>query len=64
MQREFLIFKELAQETHTEARFVEKIVKDHLIMTRTFEQRILVEEDKFINRDGVYMVFDGECGIY
>jgi hypothetical protein len=33
-------------------------------MTRTFEQRVLIEEDKFVNKDGVYMVFDGQCGIY
>lgn len=33
-------------------------------MVRTFEQRSLIEEGQFINRDGIYMVFEGFCGIY
>ena len=37
LQTEFLIFRELARETHNEAKFVEKIAKNHLVMVRTFE---------------------------
>ena len=33
-------------------------------MVRTFEQKNLIEEGKFINTDGVYMVFEGFCGFY
>ena len=35
-----------------------------MTMVRTFEQKNLIEEDQFINKDGVYMVFEGFCGIY
>lgn len=36
----------------------------HLTMVRTFEQRNLIEEGKFINKQGIYMVFEDFCGIY
>lgn len=64
LEREFPFFKELSRETADEAKFVSKIAKDHLTMVRTFEQRSLIEEGEFINKDGIYMVFDGFCGIY
>ena len=64
LEREFPFFKELSRETADEAKFVSKIAKDHLTMIRTFEQRSLIEEGQFINREGIYMVFDGFCGIY
>ena len=62
--REFPFFKELSRETPDEAKFVSKIAKDHMTMVRTFEQKSLIEEGKFVNKEGVYMVFDGFCGIY
>jgi len=43
---------------------VKKIAREHLTMVRTFEQRSLIEEGEFINREGIYMVFEGFCGIY
>ena len=64
LEREFPFFKELSRETADEAQFVHKIAKYHLTMIRTFEQRSLIEEGQFVNRDGIYMVFDGFCGIY
>lgn len=33
-------------------------------MVRTFEQRNLIEEGKFTNTEGVFLVFEGFCGIY
>ena len=40
------------------------LVAKHLRMVRTFEQKNLTEQGKFVNTDGVYMVFDGFCGVY
>ena len=42
--REFVFFKELATETPDEAKYVEKIARDHLSMVRTFEQKNLIQE--------------------
>ena len=33
-------------------------------MVRTFEQRDLITEGQFTNTDGIYLVFEGFCGIY
>jgi len=54
----------VARETPDEAQALTKIAKDHLSMVRTFEQRNLIEEGKFTNKDGVFIVFEGFCGIY
>ena len=43
---------------------LEKICKNHLSMVRTFEQRSLIEEGKFVNKTGIYMVFEDFCGFY
>ena len=64
LTREFNLFKDLDRDTPSEAKIVYKIAKDHLTMVRTFEQKSLIEEGKFVNEEGVYMVFDGFCGIY
>ena len=33
-------------------------------MVRTFEQKDLLTEGQFTNTTGVYLVFEGFCGIY
>ena len=59
-----MFFKDLATDTPDEARFVEKLAQDHVSMVRTFEQKNLIEEGEFINKEGIYVVFEGFCGIY
>jgi len=43
---------------------LEKIVAGHLHYYRPFEMKPIVKEGEFINKDGIYMLFEGYCGIY
>jgi len=57
---EFKIFKEMASSGVD----IPSIVKSHLTFMRTFEVKNLIGEDRFLNEDYIYMVFEGFCGIY
>ena len=57
--QEFKIFKDLSQNGCNITGLI-----DHIKIFRSFEQKELVREGEFINKDEVYMAFDGECGIY
>ena len=43
---------------------VANLVAKHMRMVRTFEQKNLTEEGKFINTEGIYILFEGFCGVY
>ena len=59
---EFSLFKEM--ELRGRKNDLEKIVAGHLHYYRPFEMKPIVKEGEFINKDGIYMLFEGYCGIY
>ena len=43
---------------------LEKLIAGHLHYYRPFEMKAIVKEGEFINKQGIYLLFEGQCGIY